>query len=101
MEDERFPDYASAVTGSPPTRGDRYEMLLNGDQSYPAMLDAIRTARRRVNFLSYIYSPGQAAELFEHVACACRSLGGAQRFKSLAPFGGFLRVRVNRCQVGG
>jgi cardiolipin synthase len=39
-------------------------MLLNGDQIYPAMLDAIRTAKRRVNFLTYIYSPGEVADLF-------------------------------------
>jgi cardiolipin synthase A/B len=64
VEDARFLDYAAAVTASPATRGDRYDMLLNGDQIYPAMLDAIRTARRRVNFLTYIYSPGQAADLF-------------------------------------
>jgi cardiolipin synthase len=64
IDDERFPDYVSAVTASPPTRGDRYEMLMNGDQVYPAMLGAIRAARRRVNFLSYIYSPGQAADHF-------------------------------------
>jgi len=64
IDDERFPEYASAVTASPPTRGDRYEMLVNGDQIYPAMLDAIRAARRRVNFLTYIYSPGEVADRF-------------------------------------
>ena len=64
IEDDRFPEYASAVTASPPTQGDRYEMLLNGDQIYPAMLDAIRAARQRVNFLTYIYSPGEVAGLF-------------------------------------
>src|SRR6188474_3051475 len=55
IEDTRFRDYLAAVTASPSTQGDRYEMLLNGDEVYPAMLDAIRTARRRVNFLTYIY----------------------------------------------
>jgi cardiolipin synthase len=64
IEDARFLEYASAVTASPPTRGDRYEMLLNGDQIYPAMLGAIRNARQRVNFLTYIYSPGEVANLF-------------------------------------
>jgi cardiolipin synthase A/B len=73
VEDGRFLEYASAVTASPPTRGDRYEMLLNGDQVYPAMLGAIRTARRRVNFLTYIYSPGEAANLFTN------ALGEASR----------------------
>jgi len=64
IEDARFRDYVGAVTASPSSQGDRYEMLLNGDQVYPAMLDAIRNARRRVNFLTYIYSPGQAADQF-------------------------------------
>jgi cardiolipin synthase len=64
IEDERFRDYVGAVTASPSSQGDRYEMLLNGDQIYPAMLEAIRNARRRVNFLTYIYSPGEAANQF-------------------------------------
>jgi cardiolipin synthase len=64
VEEARFLQYASAVTASPPTRGDRYEALLNGDQIYPAMLGAIRAARWRVNFLTYIYSPGEVADLF-------------------------------------
>ena len=64
IEDARFHDYVGAVTASPSSRGDRYEMLLNGDEVYPAMLDAIRSARRRVNFLTYIYSPGEAADKF-------------------------------------
>ena len=64
IEDTRFRDYLGAVTASPSTQGDSYEMLLNGDEVYPAMLDAIRNARRRVNFLTDIYSPGQAADQF-------------------------------------
>lgn len=64
IEDARFRDYVGAVTASPSSEGDRYEMLLNGDEVYPAMLDAIRSARRRVNFLTYIYSPGEAANQF-------------------------------------
>jgi cardiolipin synthase A/B len=64
IEDARFQEYAGAVTASPSSRGDRYEMLLNGDQVYPAMLDAIRGARSRINLLTYIYSPGEAANQF-------------------------------------
>jgi cardiolipin synthase len=64
IEDARFHEYLGAVTASPSSVGDRYEMLLNGDQVYPAMLDAIRAARRRINFLTYIYSPGDVANQF-------------------------------------
>jgi len=64
IEDARFHEYVGAVTASPSSRGDRYDMLLNGDEVYPAMLDAIRSARRRINFLTYIYSPGEVADRF-------------------------------------
>ena len=55
VTDPRFVEYASAVTSSPATRGDRYEILLNGDQVFPAMLEAIRAARERVNFFRSLY----------------------------------------------
>lgn len=63
-DDPSFIDYASVLTGSVLTRGDHAQMLLNGDQIFPAMLDAIRRARRRISFESYIYSGGRVAEQF-------------------------------------
>jgi cardiolipin synthase len=63
-DDPGFAAYAAALTGSPMTRGDRAEMLLNGDQIFPAMLDAIRGARRRISFESYIFSTGHMADQF-------------------------------------
>jgi cardiolipin synthase len=35
--------------------GNRITSLLNGDQTFPAMLEAIRSARRTITFESYIY----------------------------------------------
>ncbi len=64
VTDPRFVEYASAVTSSPATRGDHYEMLLNGDEVYPAMLEAIRAARKRVNLFTYTYNPGEAGDMF-------------------------------------
>ena len=64
IEDPRFQDYVGAVTASPSSRGDRYEMLVNGDEVCAAMLEAIRGTGRRVHFLTYIYSPGEAANKF-------------------------------------
>src|ERR1044072_1096778 len=75
IEDTRFPDYLAAVTASPSTHGDRYEMLLNGDQVYPAMLGALRTPRRRINFLTVIDSPGQAAVQFTSALAAAGRRG--------------------------
>jgi cardiolipin synthase len=57
-EDTKFVDYVAALTASPQTSADRYEVLVNGDRAFPAMLDAIRSAVKRVNFVSYIYADG-------------------------------------------
>jgi cardiolipin synthase A/B len=35
--------------------GNRAELLLNGDQIFPAMLAAIRSARSTITFANYIY----------------------------------------------
>jgi cardiolipin synthase len=63
-EDPVFPDYVGALTGSGITRGDEYRILVNGVQIFPAMLDAIRQAQRRINFETYIYDTGKVAEEF-------------------------------------
>jgi len=43
------------VVGKPLLAGNRVEPLLNGDETYPAMLDAIRNAKQTVSFLTYIF----------------------------------------------
>jgi cardiolipin synthase len=63
-EDARYPAYVAALVGADLTRGNRYDVLTNGDQIFPAMLDAINRARRRVNFETYIYDTGQVADKF-------------------------------------
>jgi cardiolipin synthase len=63
-EDARFPDYLSRLLGRPLTEGDSYIVHTNGDDAFPAMLDAIGRATRRVSFESYIYEKGDAGERF-------------------------------------
>jgi cardiolipin synthase A/B len=63
-EDPAFPDYVGALTGSGITRGDQYDILANGVQIFPALLDAIRHARRRISFETYIYDAGKVADEF-------------------------------------
>src|SRR5215475_7209257 len=43
------------VVNKPLLSGNRIEPLLNGDETYPAMLDAIRNAKQTVSFLTYIF----------------------------------------------
>ena len=40
------------------SEGNRYVVHTNGDQFFPAMLNAIRGAKRRISFESYIYTSG-------------------------------------------
>lgn len=44
--------------------GNRYRVLRNGDEIFPAMLDAIRRARKTINFESYIYWSGDIGRAF-------------------------------------
>ena len=63
-EDPRDPPYVAALVGAALTRGNRYEVLTNGDQIFPAMLGAIEKAQRRVNFETYVYDTGDLANRF-------------------------------------
>ncbi len=63
-EEPRHSAYLAALVGAPLTRGNRYDVLTNGDQIFPAMLEAIRGARRRISFETYIYDVGEVARQF-------------------------------------
>ena len=55
-----------ATSGNPLLTGNRIEPLLNGDEAYPAMLEAIRGARRFVHLSSYIFdAKGVGAEFVD------------------------------------
>lgn len=58
------PNYLAGLLGTQLTRGNRFTVLTNGDQLFPAMLDAIRGAKRRVSFETYIYKKGRMADEF-------------------------------------
>src|SRR3954466_4269201 len=63
-DDPRHPAYIAALVGGALSRGNHYDVLTNGDQFFPAMLDAIRNAKRRISFETYIYDTGEAASQF-------------------------------------
>ena len=57
-------EYVAALVGADLTRGNAYEVLANGDEIFPAMLDAVQGARRRISFETYIYESGTVANQF-------------------------------------
>lgn len=72
-EDPRHPSYVAALVGADTRAGNTYDVLTNGDQIFPAMLEAINGARRRISFETYIYDEGTVAHRFtEALAAAAR-----------------------------
>lgn len=47
-----------SLTGSPVRRGNRVEVLRNGVEIFPAMVKAIESAQRNIDFSTYIYWTG-------------------------------------------
>ena len=63
-----------AHTNAPILSGNRVEILLNGDEIFPAMLNAIRSARRSITYAQYLYQDSAIAyELAEAFAERCRA----------------------------
>lgn len=63
-EDSRFTDYVAALVRSPITSGDRFDVLINGDQIFPALLHAINAATERISLETYVYGEGDIPNQF-------------------------------------
>lgn len=74
--DPRFAEYLASLVGAPVVTGDRYDVLRNGDEVFPPMLEAIRQARQRISFGSFIYEDGLIGDQFtaEFVKAARRGV---------------------------
>ncbi|MGE3957114.1 MAG: phosphatidylserine/phosphatidylglycerophosphate/cardiolipin synthase family protein [Vicinamibacterales bacterium] len=70
--DAGSPAYLAALTGAPVSTGNRFTILNNGDEMFPAMLGAIDRARARVRFETFVFEDGELAtrfvEAFERAA---------------------------------
>lgn len=60
----------AANLNAPLLEGNSIELLRNGDEIFPAMLEAIRRARHTINLLTYIYWQGEIADEFADALCA-------------------------------
>ena len=47
------------VIGVPATEGNPIDVLRNGDEIFPAMLDAIDAAEHTIDFLTFVYWEGE------------------------------------------
>ena len=61
------------ATGRPLLVGNAVDLLVDGDQAYPAMIEAIRGAQESVSLISYIFeAKGIGGELVDALAEACK-----------------------------
>lgn len=64
LEDPRFRHELGVLLGPPFVEGNRLTALRNGDEIFPAMLAAIRSARTSITFETYIYWSGDIGREF-------------------------------------
>ncbi|MBC7945897.1 MAG: cardiolipin synthase B, partial [Burkholderiales bacterium] len=64
VDDPQFLRSMSVLLGPPVVDGNVVEELLNGQEIFPAMLQAIRGAKKTVNFETYIYWSGAIGREF-------------------------------------
>ncbi|HEX9162568.1 MAG TPA: cardiolipin synthase [Thermoanaerobaculia bacterium] len=77
VRDLAFLQTMYALTGTPLTDGNNITILKNGDRIFPAMLAAIRGARKTINLEFYIYWDGEIGRLFAE-ALAERARAGVE-----------------------
>jgi len=64
IADPQFQRTLGVLLGPVILPGNRFEVLLNGDEIFPAMLDAIHRAQRTITFETYIYWSGRIGDAF-------------------------------------
>lgn len=64
IEDPQFARTMNALLGPPIVAGNAVTTLVNGDQIFPAMLDAIRGAKASITFETFVYWSGDVGKRF-------------------------------------
>ncbi len=82
----RMASAMESVLGYPFTQGNKVDVLRNGDEIFPAMLEAIAAARRRIEFLTFVYWTGDIAQVFAD-ALSAKAREGVEVLVVLDGFG--------------
>jgi cardiolipin synthase len=77
VRDPEFFGSALALSDPIPIDGNKIELLANGDEYFPAMLNAIRSAKQTVNFAAYIFRSDEVGYQFRDAFCE-RARAGVQ-----------------------
>ena len=93
-----FVEAAGAFLNNPVYRGGGIKLLQNGDQFYPAMLEAVRHAQDTVNFEVYIFEPDEIGRQFMD-AFSERAAAGVEVRLLVDWFGSFKFKRRHRREL--
>jgi cardiolipin synthase len=77
VEDAQFRRSMGVILGPQMIAGNRVEALVNGERIFPAMLEAIRGAKRTITFETYVYYSGTIGAEFSR-ALAERAKAGVK-----------------------
>ena len=94
VSDPQFRREMGVLLGPAILPGNRVTDLENGDRIFPAMLEAIRGARRTITFETYIYWDGKVGQEFADALSERARAGVAVNVFLLVRFGSELRVLV-------
>ena len=84
IEDEPFRRAVGHLLGPPIVCGNKIDTLINGDEIFPAMLEAIRGAERTIVFETFIYWSGSIARAMTE-ALVERAQAGVQAHENGSP----------------
>src|SRR5689334_7333321 len=74
LGEQSFFPTLEAYASAPIVGGNRADLLFNGEQIFPAMLEAIRAAQHTITYAQYFYEDGPVArDLAEALAERCRA----------------------------
>jgi len=63
-----------AYGGAPIVGGNSVEILLNGEQIFPTLVESLRAARRTITYAQYVYEDGPVSrDIAEALAERCRA----------------------------
>jgi cardiolipin synthase A/B len=102
VDDAEFKRALGSLLGPPLVGGNQVDVLVNGREIFPAMLEAIAAARETIGFETFIYWSGDIGERF--VRALCERAQAGVRVHVLLDWVGSLRMDqqlVNRLQAAG
>jgi cardiolipin synthase len=75
VREPEFFGSALALSDPVPISGNKIELLANGDEYFPAMLKAIHSAQKTVNFATYIFESDEVGHQFRDAFCERAAAG--------------------------